>query len=454
MTRSGFMPRVCGEGGGRRLLAPRFSRKNWKNASLPVTLQHMSEQNDKARRLALGELFLAVLEKRADKATVEACKPFSDSARPEDVAYLIDKAISMDVGFDSLKPAVAKLLNLLYDPLRTRRYQGREGELFLRSLMRENVGIGALLAEARSAVAAMNASGAPQPEGLALMRWFVEQLGALEIHYLKKENILFPAFEARYPEYRCVQLMWSIHDDVRRSLRRLRELCEEAAPLLSELNGEIGKLYFNIHSVIFREECIVFPILAKLFDAAELNAMFEESTAFGFCFLEENEVRDLLSRVPGVTKPETRGSEKDNADPSGALPPPGQPLPLDAGALSLNSLAALFKSLPLDLTFVDTAGRVAWFSNGPHRCFPRSPSVIGRDVRNCHPRESVGRVLSILEDFRRGKREREAFWIVHRGRFIHIEYFALRDPGGRFLGTLEVSQDLTEKRALEGEKRL
>lgn len=401
---------------------------------------------------ALEELFQAVLEKRADKAVVEAAKPFSDDAAPEDIAWLVDSAISRGIGFDLLKPGVSKLLNLLYDPLRNHRYPG--GEVFLDSLMLENRGAVELLTEARSAVAAMNASGGSPPEELARIRSFAERLGALEIHYLKKENILFPAFEARYPEYRCVQLMWSIHDDVRRSLRRLRELCEDAESLLSEINGEIGRLYFNIHAVIFREECIVFPLLAGLFERESLDAMFEESRSFGFCFLGEAAVRDLVSRSRATSGPQAEELSDACTEGTGSPPNRGQELRVDAGTLSLDVLESIFRSLPVDMTFVNPAGRVAWFSNGPHRIFPRSPSIIGRDVRNCHPRESVDRVVAILEDFRSGRKERAAFWILHRGRFIHIEYLALRDPKGRFLGTLEVSQDLTEKRALEGEKRL
>ncbi len=417
----------------------------------PLDFILMGIQGSSRRDRALEELFRAVLERRADKAVVEAAKPYSDDATPEDVASLVDRAVSRGVGFDVLKPGVAKLLNLLYDPLRNHRYPG--GEVFLDSLVLENRGAVDLLTEARSAVAAMNADGVPRPEGFARVRSFADRLGELEIHYLKKENVLFPAFEARYPEYRCVQLMWSIHDDVRRSLRRLRELCDDPDSLLSELNGEIGRLYFNIHAVIFREECILFPILAKLVDRTSLDALFEESRSFGFCFLGAEEIEDLVSRAAvGTGNPAETGTEPPKG--TGFLPSGDTAIPLDAGSLTCPVLEALFRALPADLTFVDASGRVAWFSNGPHRIFPRTPSVIGRDVRNCHPRESVDRVVSILEDFRSGRRDREAFWILHRGRFIHIEYFALRDPDGRFLGTLEVSQDLTEKRALEGEKRL
>jgi len=88
----------------------------------------------------------------------------------------------------------------------------------------------------------------------------------------------------------------------------------------------------------------------------------------------------------------------------------------------------MFAALPVDMTYVDADDKVRWFSDSPHRIFPRSPAIVGRDVRNCHPGASVGRVVAIIEAFRRGEKDREAFWISMQGRFIHIEYFALRRP--------------------------
>ena len=143
----------------------------------------------------------------------------------------------------------------------------------------------------------LNASADPTGAGLEGIRRFSERLEALEIHYRKMENILFPGFEARHSEYRCIRLMWSIHDDVRRSLRRLQELCAGPTPLVSDLNGEIGKLYFNIHAVLFREECILFPLMSRLFSKSALNDMFVESLAFGFCLLSPAEEARLRSRA-------------------------------------------------------------------------------------------------------------------------------------------------------------
>ena len=117
-------------------------------------------------------------------------------------------------------------------------------------------------------------------------------------------------------------------------------------------------------------------------------------------------------------------------------------------------LEAILNALPLDATFVDADDRVRYFTHGAERVFARSRAVIGRKVQHCHPPSSVDTVARILEGFRSGRQDRAAFWIEMRGRFVHIEYVALRDAGGAYLGCLEVTQDLTAKRALTGEQRL
>ncbi len=127
---------------------------------------------------------------------------------------------------------------------------------------------------------------------------------------------------------------------------------------------------------------------------------------------------------------------------------------LGAGSITSDQLNALVKVLPFDLTFVDADDRVAFFSEGADRVFARTPSIIGRMVQNCHPPQSVDVVDRILSDFRSGTQDVAEFWINFQGRFVHIRYFAVRDEAGKYMGTLEVTQDLTQPRALEGERRL
>jgi DUF438 domain-containing protein len=108
----------------------------------------------------------------------------------------------------------------------------------------------------------------------------------------------------------------------------------------------------------------------------------------------------------------------------------------------------------VDVTFVDENDAVRFFSATKERIFPRSPAIIGRSVQKCHPPASVHRVQRILDDFREGRRDVAEFWIQMGAKFIHIRYFAVRDEQGEYRGTVEVSQDVTHIRALEGERRL
>ena len=127
---------------------------------------------------------------------------------------------------------------------------------------------------------------------------------------------------------------------------------------------------------------------------------------------------------------------------------------LGSGTLQADVLRAVLNTLPVDITFVDENDRVAYFSESPERIFVRSRAVIGRSVQLCHPQKSVHVVNKILDDFRAGDRNAAEFWINLGGQLIYIRYFAVRNDEGEYLGCLEVSQNLTEIKKIEGEKRL
>lgn len=135
-------------------------------------------------------------------------------------------------------------------------------------------------------------------------------------------------------------------------------------------------------------------------------------------------------------------------------------LPLQVGALTLEQITQIFRHLPVDVTFVDDGNDVRFYSGGKHRVFERTPDIIGRNVMNCHDPSSVQLVFKILEDFRAGTRDTAEFWIQTKptkdveSQMIHIRYYAVRDANGKFFGTLEVTQNVTEIRKLEGERRL
>jgi uncharacterized protein len=132
---------------------------------------------------------------------------------------------------------------------------------------------------------------------------------------------------------------------------------------------------------------------------------------------------------------------------------------LRVGTLTPEQIALIFTHLPVDITFVDEGNDVRFYSGGKNRIFERTPDIIGRNVLNCHHPDSVQLVMRILEEFRNGSRDSAEFWIQTgsqdaSGRFIHIQYFAVRDAEGKFRGTIEITQDVTGIRGLQGERRL
>ena len=114
----------------------------------------------------------------------------------------------------------------------------------------------------------------------------------------------------------------------------------------------------------------------------------------------------------------------------------------------------IFKFLPVDITYVDENDIVIFYNRGDDRVFPRSAGIIGREVKFCHPPKSVDQVLKILEEFKAGRQDTAEFWIHFKDKFIHIRYFAIRNDEGVYKGVIEMSQDVTEIRKLEGSKKL
>jgi DUF438 domain-containing protein len=127
---------------------------------------------------------------------------------------------------------------------------------------------------------------------------------------------------------------------------------------------------------------------------------------------------------------------------------------LPTGRCSVEQLQAVFSTLPLDLTFVDADDRVAFYTEGPQRIFPRSPVIIGRKVQFCHPVRSIDLVEMILKDFRAGRRDVAEFWIHIQEKYIHIRFFAVRDQQGNYMGTVELMQDIAPLQKIQGERRL
>lgn len=190
--------------------------------------------------------------------------------------------------------------------------------------------------------------------------------------------------------------------------------------------------------MIFKEENILFPMSLQTLTENEWAEIWSASPQYGWCLVEPQTGYALPATVCATT---------------GAVPRDGT-IMMPTGHVSVEQLTAVLSTLPLDLTFVDAEDRVAFFSEGPDRIFARSKAIIGRKVQHCHPPRSADTVNKILEDFRSGRQNVAEFWIRLRGKFVHIRYFAVRNAEGRYLGTVELTQDLAPLHQLSGERRL
>lgn len=265
----------------------------------------------------------------------------------------------------------------------------------------------------------------------------------VEKHYLRKENLLFPFLE-KHGVTGPPTVMWGKHDQARELLRSAIESLEAAGSASSDEVESLIELALRpaveaVSGMIDKEERILLPMCLDTLEEAEWAQIARGSARIGYCLV----VPEAMWEPEGA---ETE-SEASTAASNGRVE-------LSTGSLSLPQLEAILGTIPFDITFVDAEDTVRYFSEGRERIFARSRAVLGRKVQFCHPPKSVGTVQQILDDFREGRQSQAQFWIEMRGRFICIEYFALRDAGGTYLGTLEVSQDLTAKRALTGQQRL
>jgi uncharacterized protein len=259
----------------------------------------------------------------------------------------------------------------------------------------------------------------------ARLRSNLSILKNVERHYAIKENALFPFLEKHgFPG--PSKVMWSKHDEVREMLKALTSAAlpshEALKTLLSEVEG-----------MIFKEESILFPATLERLTSDDWRQVFRSCDEIGFPFL-------------AAATPATAASTP--------APSAAGEIVTPSGRFSLNELVSMLNVLPIDITFVDADDRVRYFSQSKDRIFVRSTSIIGREVKNCHPPNSVDKVVRIVESFRNGSKDHADFWINMQGKFIYIRYFAVRDESGTYLGTLEVTQDLTEIRGLKGERRL
>ena len=394
----------------------------------------MSEfTSHKADRVSqLCELFQIVIEGELTAERVSNYQKVIELVQPADVISVVDQLVQLPVPMPELKKGINKALNLLSKSLQEFPYEPPVPGSFLDCLIQNNEQIDFRLKAIRPLLKEINQDHKNPSLRQTLTTKFTD-LSRIDLHYQIKENVLFPLIEKHLPDYRCLQVMWSFHDDIRRNLKEILLMLQTSDLDLKRFNRLAGDIFFNIYAIKFREERILFPIISGIIPENELNFLIGESVEIGFPFAQ-----------PGKLSVETTMVESEIA---------GE-VDLKTGSLSAEQIRLILNHLPVDITYVDENNQVKFFSTPEKRIFRRTNSIIGRDVKNCHPHESVHVVEQIVEAFRNGEKDKASFWIQMKGEFILIQYFAIRDEQGIYKGVVEVSQEVTEIRNLQGEKRL
>ncbi|WP_103071651.1 DUF438 domain-containing protein [Aquimarina sediminis] len=269
------------------------------------------------------------------------------------------------------------------------------------------------------------------------------QLVTIEKRFARKENQLFPYLE-KHGWNGPSRGMWSFHDNLRDQIRLLNTHNSEKNT--AKIIENLPYLIEGIKRLLMIEDMRLFPNAMQILTEEDWKEFYEGDEEMGW----------MLSEPPTPYPPK----EETYIHPSEDFTERELSFSLqdtfhyDEGYMTPDQVNLLLRFLPIDITYVDENDKVIFYNRGDDRVFPRSKGIIGRGVRFCHPPKSVDMVIRIVDEFRAGTKDVAEFWFNYRGRIIHIRYFAIRDHDKKYRGVIEMSQDITDIRKLEGQKRL
>ncbi|NLC88664.1 MAG: DUF438 domain-containing protein [Clostridiaceae bacterium] len=266
----------------------------------------------------------------------------------------------------------------------------------------------------------------------------LKELYKLDRHYSRKEQLMFPYLE-KNGITAPPKVMWGKDDEIRDLIKQAIEKAEAGEHddlLFSEMESEV-------RGMIQKENEILKPMLVDHINDEAWKVIAQEGYQFGYAFIEG---------VEGVSPSDIKAWVKDEQDLDQRRS--SNDIDLPSGYFNVHELEALLNTLPYDITFVNTEDRVQYFSENEHRVFPRTRTVLGRLVEDCHPPKSLHVVDSIVKDFKSGKKDKEFFWMQKDGQFIMIRFYAVRDAEGKYLGVAEITEEISELRSLDGNKTL
>ena len=288
-----------------------------------------------------------------------------------------------------------------------------------------------------------------------------DELLKFRIHLSRKQNQLYPVLEKK-GFTRPTTTMWTLDDFIRDEIAECYNLLLEDKE--EEFIGKQAELVADVRDLMDKEENILYPTSLEMINDEEFRYMAEGDQEIGFAYITVDKDKTDI--------PKSSASSAVSSSLSGLSSAPGfaeelagllgkygfnnkeEKLNVTTGQLTLEQINLIYQHMPVDLSYVDENELVCFYTDTKHRVFPRSKNVIGRDVKNCHPKASVHIVEEIIKKFRSGEQDKAEFWINKPDLFIYIVYYAVRDENGKFRGVLEMMQDCTHIRSLQGSQTL
>ena len=292
-----------------------------------------------------------------------------------------------------------------------------------------------------------------------------EDLLKFKIHLSRKQNQLYPVLEKK-GFTRPTTTMWTLDDFIRDEISECYNLLLEDKE--EEFIGKQAELVADVRDLMDKEENILYPTSLEMINEEEFRYMAEGDREIGFAYISVQADKSGNS----ASASSSASASTAGAPLSGLSSAPGfveelagllgkygfnnkeEKLNVTTGQLTLEQINLIYQHMPVDLSYVDENELVCFYTDTKHRVFPRSKNVIGRDVKNCHPKASVHIVEEIIKKFRSGEQDKAEFWINKPDLFIYIIYYAVRDENGKFRGVLEMMQDCTHIRSLQGSQTL
>ena len=274
---------------------------------------------------------------------------------------------------------------------------------------------------------------------LSKLRQELKDLAKIHYHYARKETSMFPIM-TKYGITAPPKVMWGVDDKIRKLIGQANLLISQKDINKAEVSKAIKETAHEVLEMIFKEEEIMLPMIDEVASEEDWGNVKNEEEQIGYTLIQKP-----MNWEP-KEKPKSDGPISIDKLSSLALN-------FAEGSLNLEQLSAILDLLPFALTFIDENDKVAYFGGGAN-IFPHSKNALGNSVYSCHLPESVPRVKKIFDDFHQGKKDKYEFWFKprHMGRYLYLQYFAVRKDN-KYLGCLEVAQDVTDIRNWKNEKK-